>query len=147
MCSSPRGADDAAYDADGVAGEICGSVDAGTIKDNSETGRRKKRTNDNRDWSTHRIDQSSRQHPRWRQKGRSILSRLFVIVIEVHLLGRDGEVIGEIKWTTSSDTAPSTVTIDTLWCGEGAEALGRAVGYEPAVGCSLMTALGHFLRR
>jgi hypothetical protein len=41
-----------------------------------------------------------------------------VIVIEVHVLGWDREVIGEIKWTTSSDTTPSAVTIATLWwCG------------------------------
>jgi hypothetical protein len=69
------------------------------------------------------------------------------VIIEVHLLGKDGEVIGEVEWPPSSDTTLRMVTVDTLWCGEGTEALGRAVGYELTVGCLSLTALGHFLRR
>jgi hypothetical protein len=43
-----------------------------------------------------------------------------IIVIELHLVRRDGEVIGEVERSTGGDTAPRTVAINALWCGESA---------------------------
>jgi len=69
-----------------------------------------------------------------------------VVVIELHLVGWDGEVIGEVERTMDGDTAPRTVAINALWCGESAQALSCAVRYQPTVGCLSLTALGHLLR-
>lgn len=69
-----------------------------------------------------------------------------VIVIELHLVGRDGEVIGEVERTTGADATPRTVAINALWCGEGAEALSRAVRYQLTVGSLSLTAFGDLLR-
>ena len=52
-----------------------------------------------------------------------------VIVIELHLVRWDREVISEVERPTGDDTTPTTVAIDALRCGECAQALGRAVGY------------------